>query len=108
MLVEKTVTHALVADDHLRRAEENHDPFDQAGAGENHIRPFGFQTGNLFALGDILVEEKSRLPSYVPRVPVLQHRATLIGEVADGIVLVGATGPALAGVEGDRGVGKLV
>ena len=39
MFVKQAVAHALVADDHLPRVKQSHDPFDQAGAGENHIGP---------------------------------------------------------------------
>jgi len=39
MFVKQAVAHALIADDHLPRVKESHDPLDQASAGENHVGP---------------------------------------------------------------------
>ena len=108
MFVEKAVAHALVADDHLLSVKGSHDPFDQAGAGENDIGPLGLQAGNLFALRDGLVVKKAHLAPHVHRVVVPEHRTALVGEIADGIVLVSATAPAPVGAEGARRVGKPV
>ena len=44
----QAVAHASIADNHLLRRKESHDPVDQAGAGKDHIGPLGLQAGNLF------------------------------------------------------------
>src|SRR3972149_10972859 len=61
LFVEQAVAHALIADDHVLRMKESHDPLDQASAGENDIGPLALHAGNIFALGDGLVAEKARL-----------------------------------------------
>jgi len=61
LFVKQAVAHALIADDHVLRMKESHDPLDQASASENHIGPLGLQAGNLFALVDSLLAKKARL-----------------------------------------------
>ena len=84
----------------------SHDSLDRAGAGKDHIGLLGLQAGNLFALRDGLVVKKTHLAPHVHRVVGLEHRIALLSEIADGIVLVSVTVPALVGAEGARGVGN--
>jgi len=50
--------------------------------------------------------KKTHLAPHVHRVVGLEHRIALLSEIADGIVLVSVTVPALVGAEGARGVGN--